>query len=57
MLADLTTYVDSMTQKFIKGDESLDNWDAYVAQCERMGLSDYMTIQQAACDRMLEAIK
>lgn len=52
-LQDMITYVDSMTQKFIKGDESLDNWDRYVETVRNMGLDDYMAIQQAAYDRLL----
>lgn len=50
-LADLITYVDSMVNKFIKGDAGFDQWDTYVKTCEKMGLDDYLAIQQAAFDR------
>lgn len=56
-LSDLTTYVDSMVQKFIKGDESFDNWDTYVNQVERMGLDEYLSIQDAACERFLSFVE
>ncbi len=36
----LLDYVNSMMEKFIFGTESLDNWDAFVAECEAKGSLD-----------------
>ncbi len=35
--ATLLDYVNTMMEKFIFGTESLDNWDAFVAECEAKG--------------------
>lgn len=48
---DITKYVSEMTDKFISGDEPLSKWDEYVKTVEKMGLDQYMEIQQAAYDR------
>ncbi|MCJ8009821.1 extracellular solute-binding protein [Lederbergia wuyishanensis] len=48
---DIQKYVNEMRDKFISGDESLDNWDHYVSEIEKMGLEKYMEIQKAAYDR------
>lgn len=40
-----------MVNKFIKDDAGFDQWDTYVKTCEKMGLEDYLAIQQAAFDR------
>ena len=40
-----------MRIKFIMGETSLDEFDAYVQQIEAMGLEDVLAIQQAALDR------
>ncbi|MDD3335520.1 MAG: hypothetical protein PHI98_08375 [Eubacteriales bacterium] len=54
---DLLTYVTNMTAKFVKGDESLDNWDQYVAQVKAMDLDGYLAIYQAALERYQAAVK
>ncbi len=48
---DLLTYVKNMTAKFVKGDEPLSNWDAYVKQVENMDIAGYLAIYQAARER------
>jgi len=48
---DIGTYIDEMTAKFVTGQESFDKWDEYVATIEKMGLSEYRKIVQAALDR------
>lgn len=53
--ADLEKYVKEMTDKFIVGDESFDNWDKYVEEVERIGLEDHMEVKEAAYERYLEA--
>lgn len=49
--ADIEKYVEEMKDKFITGDESLDDWDKYVETLEKMGLDDYMEIQNKAYER------
>lgn len=34
---DISNYVNMMRAAFVTGEESLDNWDAYVAQINKMG--------------------
>lgn len=53
--ADIEKYVTEMRDKFITGDEPLSKWEHYVQEIERMGLEEYMEIQQKAYDRYLEA--
>ncbi len=49
--ADLDTYLKQMVSKFIVGEESLDNFDAFVAGCKSRGLDRYLQIYQTAYDR------
>lgn len=49
--ADIHKYVSEMQDKFITGTEPLSKWDDYVNQIKKMGLEDYMEIQQKALDR------
>lgn len=49
--ADITTYVAEMTMKFITGSESLDNYDAYLANLKKIGVEDYIAAYQTAYDR------
>ena len=55
VLADLQLDIDRIvsekTAAFIAGNESLDNWDAYVAAIEAAGLEEYRAIVQAGLDR------
>ena len=50
---DITTYVDEMIDKFIMGKESLDNFDAFVAKVEEMGINDVLAVYQAAYNRYM----
>lgn len=49
--ADIEKYVDEMREKFIKGSESLDEWDDYVDTIKDMGLDEYMEVQEDAYER------
>ncbi|WP_062353985.1 extracellular solute-binding protein [Bacillus kwashiorkori] len=49
--ADISKYVSEMTAKFISGETSFSEWDKYVSTVEKMGLDEYVKIQQAAYDR------
>lgn len=51
---DIEKYVGEMKDKFITGDASFDEWDEYVETIEKMGLEDYMEIQETAYERYEE---
>ncbi len=51
ILADLETYVEQTSMKFIIGTESFDNWDNFVKTCSSMNVENAIQIQQAAVDR------
>lgn len=53
MYTDISTYVSEMTLKFITGDESLDEYDAYINQLTTMGIEDCIEIMQRAYDNYL----
>ena len=53
---DLETYANSMVLKFILGDESLDNYDAFVDQLFEMGLQEMTDLYQEAYDRAMVAL-
>lgn len=48
---DINTYVREMRWKFITGEESLDNYDAFRAQLVAMGIEEALEIQNAALVR------
>ncbi|PAV31153.1 ABC transporter substrate-binding protein [Virgibacillus profundi] len=52
--ADIDKYVEEMRDKFISGDESLDNWDEYVETVKSMNLEEYLEIKTAAYERYQE---
>lgn len=49
----IQTYIQEMTQKFIMGDESLDNIDAFYKRLDEMELQDCIKIYNAAYERWL----
>ena len=50
--ADIDTYINESTAKFITGEWSIEqSWDSYVAELEKMGLKDVVDVYQAAYDR------
>ena len=51
--AAITSYVKEMALKFVTGEVSLDEYDNYVAQLNKMGLQECRDIQQAAYERYL----
>ena len=54
----INTRVEEMAVKFLVGDESLDNFDAYVEEINGMGLQECLDIEQAALDRyMVKKVK
>ena len=50
-LSEIDTYVDEHTIKFITGQESLDEFDAFVAHIYELGLDEVIAVKQAAVDR------
>ena len=40
-----------MSMKFILGQESLDNFDAFVKNIEKLGINDVLKLKQDAYDR------
>lgn len=56
--ADISLYADEMQAKFITGVADIEKeWDAYVAECEKMGLAEVLEVYQASYDRWKDALK
>lgn len=53
--ADIDKYVSESREKFISSDLKLSRWNSYVDKIKKMGLDDYLEIQQAALDRYRKA--
>lgn len=49
----IKTYISEMSLKFVTGDESLDNFDAFVAHIEELGLEKVLEVEQAAYNRYM----
>ena len=54
---DINGYVNNMRAKFVTGEESFDNWDAYVKQIESMDAARLCEIVNQAYQRNLQAIQ
>ena len=54
LMSAISTYVEQMGVKFMTGDESLDNFDAFVKELNEMGLQEVLEIQQYAYDRYMK---
>ena len=48
---DIQTYIVEWRVNVVCGQDSISNWDSYVANLEKMGLNDYVAVYQAAYDR------
>jgi putative aldouronate transport system substrate-binding protein len=51
IMAEVNTYADEMYIRFIQGQESLDNFDKYVAQMKKMKIEEAIQLQQASVER------
>lgn len=51
IMADLDTYVQQMSYKFILGTESFDRWDSFTSTIKNMSADQAIKIQQTAVDR------
>ena len=49
----ISTFVNESAVQFITGQRNFNTWDAYVAEVNRMGLQELLTIQQGAYNRYL----
>ena len=54
IMANVKTYVDEMTIKFIDGRESLDNFDKYLEQLKSFGLDESIAFRQEAYERAMK---
>ncbi|MBO5070966.1 MAG: hypothetical protein J6C37_11500 [Roseburia sp.] len=54
LMTSINTYVEETGMKFMTGDVSLDDFDAFVEELNGMGLEEALEIQQAAYDRFME---
>lgn len=52
--ADLGKYVSEMEAQFVTGEMDFSEWDSYVETIEKMGLDEYMEIQEDALERFEE---
>lgn len=48
---DLATYSSELLSKLILGQQSMDDWDTYIADLQRLGLDELIEINQARYDR------
>ena len=44
-------YSSELLMKLILGDRSMDDWDSYLSDLERLGLDDYVAIHEARYER------
>ena len=51
VMADVETYVQQMSFKFILGTEPLSNWNTFTATINRMGIDQAIKVQQDSVDR------
>ena len=53
LYADISTYMSENLDQFIMGVKSMDQWDAFVAEFDKMGIQTCLDIYNAACQRAL----
>ena len=51
IMGDIWSFVNESYASWIVGGDSLDNWDDYVAELERLGINEVVAIQEAALAR------
>lgn len=54
IMSEVNTYKDEMYLKWLLGQESIDKFDAYVQQINKMGMEEVLKIRQAAYDRFIK---
>lgn len=53
IMSDIETLVNENIPKFIRGDQSMDQWDSFIAQVEAMNVAEAIKIQQDSYDRYM----
>ena len=53
IVTDIISYAESELTKFIFGDRSFDEWDAFTGELADMGIDDAIAIYQEAYDRQV----
>ena len=53
IMSDIETLVNENIPKFIRGDQSMDQWDSFIAQVETMNVAEAIKIQQDSYDRYM----
>lgn len=51
LTADFETYYQELLTKLILGQQSMDDWDTYIAEMQELGLDELISITQARYDR------
>jgi putative aldouronate transport system substrate-binding protein len=51
IMNDLNIYTDEMLVKFVMGQASLDQWDAYIAQIKKLRVDEALAVYKAALER------
>ena len=49
---DINTYFKEATAKFVRGDESFDNWGTYVETLQKIGIEEWQSIYQTSYDAL-----
>ncbi|OON93421.1 MAG: hypothetical protein ATN31_06225 [Candidatus Epulonipiscioides saccharophilum] len=58
VVTNLNLYVDQAVAAFVTGQEDIESgWADYLAQLEKLGLSDYIAVNQSAYDRKMDSLK
>lgn len=52
-LADMSTYIAENLVKFLVGEKSMDEWDPFIADLNKLGLQTIIDTYQSAYDRYL----
>ncbi|GAA3670550.1 extracellular solute-binding protein [Microbacterium marinilacus] len=52
LLASVDPFIDAEMVKFVTGERSIDDWDAFVAEADELGYAEITEIDQAAWDAM-----
>lgn len=57
IVTNLNLYVDQAVAEFITGKKDIDaSWDEYIAQLAKLGLAEYLAVNQSAYDRKMESL-
>ena len=57
LASDINTHASEQSLRFVTGESSLDDFESFVADLERMGMNRLQELRQAAYDRYLESLE